>query len=100
MILSVVHTYHSEISERFIIPYQIMKQINNSFVVNHIDLYKAAVFKNTVFFVQPSRKLAPRVFPLLQNSEVIIQTLKKFLFQFSDLNEFEYSQRCKSFVEK
>ena len=100
MIHSVVHTYHSEVSEPFIVHYQNMKQINSSSDVNHIDLYEDAVLNKTVFFIKPSRKLAPRVFPSLQNSKEILQILKKFHFQFSDLNESEYIQRCKSFVEK
>ena len=39
LIHSVVHTYHPEVTEIIFVQYQDANQMNNSFGVNHTDLY-------------------------------------------------------------
>ena len=62
LIRSVVHTYHPEIIEQSKVRCQDLKQRNNSPGVNHIDLVKYPILNKTVCNVQPSQKLALRVF--------------------------------------
>ena len=75
------------------------KQINKYFEVKHIDLYNGPILKNTVWNVKLSQMLAPRVFPLLQYCQEILQSLKKILFQYSNTNESKYIQLCIYLVE-
>ena len=78
----VVHTYHPETIEPFKVHYQDMKQTNNSFEANHIDLYKDPILNKTVVLVQPSQKLAQRVFPPLLCSKGNLHFLKEFFLIF------------------
>ena len=64
LIFSKVVTYHLELTEPINVHYQNMKQMILYLESTHIDLYKDPFFKKTVCSVQPSQKLAPRVFPL------------------------------------
>ena len=76
----VVHTYRLEATEFFNVLYRDMKQEYNSFEFSCIDLYKDPILNNTACIVQPSEKLAPRVFPLLPSSKEILQFVKKISF--------------------
>ena len=87
LIRSVVHTYHPEITEPNIVYHQYMKQRNNKFGVNQIDLHKFSLLNNTVCNVQLSQKSAPRVFSLLRNSKEKLQFLQKIYFDYSDLKD-------------
>ena len=75
-----------------------MKQTNISFEVNQIDLYKAPISNNFVCNVQTPQKLAPRSFLPLPYSKEKLQFLKKFHFQYSDLNDSDNIQLCKILV--
>ena len=55
---------------------------------------------NYISIVQPSQKLAPRVFLPLPDCKGILQYLKKFDFQECDLNISECIQICKFHVDK
>ena len=89
LIISVVPTYYHEISETNNVHYQDTKQLNISFEVNQIGPYEDPILNITVFIVQPSQKLAPRVFPPLPYTNENVQILKEFHFQYSDLNNSE-----------
>ena len=65
-----VHTYLPGTSEPINAHYEALKQLNGSFEVKHIDLFKDPVFNTTVCDVQLSPKIGPRVFPLLPKSWV------------------------------
>ena len=97
--ISVVPTYYHEITETNNVHYQDTKQLNNSFEVNQIGLYKDPILNITVFIVQPSQKLAPRVFPPLPYTNENVQFLREFLFQYSDLNKSEKNRICKFLIE-
>ena len=99
LIPSVVQTNCPEITEPIDVHYQDMKQTNNCFEFNHIDLYKDLIISKTVCNVQSSQKLAPRVFPLLPCCEGNLHFLKDFHFQHSDPKNSDYVQLYKILVE-
>ena len=55
-----------------------MKQINNFFEVNHIDLYKHPILNNIVCNLKLSQKLAPKVFQPLPFLDEIYKFFKNF----------------------
>ena len=62
LIHSLVHTYHPDITERNKVDYTDVEQTNNFFEMNHIDLYEVIMTNITVYGVQYTQKLYPRVF--------------------------------------
>ena len=70
-----------------------------SFEVDLIDLYKDPITKHTAYNVQSSEKLAARIFPPLPYCKENLQ-LRKFHFQYSDLNDSEYTQLRKILFER
>ena len=78
LVQSVVHLYHSEITEPINVLNRDIKPINNnSFEINHIDQYKNPLLNINVCKVQKSEKLAPPLFPPLPYSKEKLQFLKK-----------------------
>ena len=75
-----------------------MTQLYIFFEVNLIDPYKDPILNDTVCDVQLSQEIASRVFRPLPYSKQKLQFLKKFQFQYSDLENFDYIQLCKSLV--
>ena len=100
LIHSVVLTYHLEINTPIIFHYQDIKRRNIFFEVNFIDLYRGPIINNTVCTVKPSQRIAPRVLPPLEYSKGKLQFMKKFVFQYSDLENSDQIQLCNFLVQK
>ena len=98
LIHSVFNTYHPETTEANNFWNQGLKQTNNSFEVNHIDLYKNSLINNSICNAQRFQNLAARVFPSLPYCRESLQCLKKLHFQNSDLIEAENVLLCKVLV--
>ena len=86
LIHSLVHTYHPDITERNKVDYTDVEQTNNFFEMNHIDLYKFIMTNITVYSVQNTQKLDPRVILPLPYFKGMLQFPKNFLSQHSDPN--------------
>ena len=80
LIRSVVHTYHPELSETFIVHYWDVKEMNNFFEVNNIDLLKNPILNNTVCNVHQSQKLAQQLFSLYQTLKKKYNFGRSFIF--------------------
>ena len=80
MIHSVVHNYHPETTEPINFHYQVLTQITNSYEFNRNDLYRHLILNNTACNVQPSQKLAPRVFPILPYFTKVYNFWRIFIF--------------------
>ena len=100
MILSVVQNCHPEIFQPINVHYQDMTQINISFEVVHFIQNKDPILNKTVCKVQLSQVLALWVLPPLPSYKKNLQILNSFHFQNSDSNVTEYTQLCKTLVEK
>ena len=57
------------------------------------------MINNTICNVQPSQKIATRVFSPLPYSKENLQILNKIHFRYSDIEDTDYFQFCKIVVE-
>ena len=64
LITSIINTYQPSKTEQINVKYQDMNQPNSSFGGNHNELYQDPTINDTICKVQPSQRVAPRVFPL------------------------------------
>ena len=94
MIDMVVNTQHPVITEPIDALYQDLIQTNYSSELSYKILYKNHPTHNTICNVQPSPRLAARVFPFLTYSREILHILKKIRCKKSDPIDSEYIQLC------
>ena len=92
LIRSVVNTCQPELTESINVHYQDMKHPDNSFKVTHIDLKRIQYLTILSVMYNRFKKQLHEYFHLYR-------TLKKFHFQFSDLNESEYIHLYKNLVQ-
>ena len=77
-----------------------MKQTNNSFEKKQFDISKDPMINSTIFNVQTSQTLTPRVIPASSYCKEISKNQTKPHFHYSDFNETEFIQLEKLVVEK
>ena len=99
LIQSVVHSYHSDITEPNTFPYQVLSERNNSFENIHIDFYDFPLINNTICKVKPSQKSDSRVFSILPYCEKNLQFLNKNQFQYFGPNDSEAIKTFRKLIE-